>query len=488
MLFKLKHKSFAALLGSGLAGQLCSILTYSILALIASSEQLGEFSTAISISAISTALLSLGFNQAILASATKDVAARIFTAYQILVTVISVTLFLFALLLTHILPASIFLRLGYSTHACLLIVVIVFLQCINLSISTLLQRLKHLKIISLIQLIGSVTFCISILFLLAITGHLASSRILLSFFALSQLIQLITGAFSLYSFSIGTTQPSIDTISIIQSLRDKKQFILYGAPVPLINTVSIESPQIILALFYGQTAAGVYALSLKVLSLSSSAISSAISKYYYSMILDIADARIQTSRIFTLVTLVLTPFTFYIALSVPNLLNLFRPNDWEMLKYFLLILCLPTALWSISQPFTCWYLFRKVPHKQLYWNVSNLLLRSSSIVLSYFLMPANQIFGIIVFSISCTAMYGFKLYTTLRLAKIQLYTVREGVLFLLFAPVILFLLSMVSNTTSVLAGDYSALFVLTTILGIYYTVLIRKMHLAQLLGGIQAKT
>jgi len=477
---KIRHKSFFLLLTSGLASQALSIGSYAVLALVSDPAEIGRYSTTVSISTIVTALLSLGFVQAILSSEIEEDALMVFNAYIAILLTISTLVLPISLWLGYLWVGLLPVRIRGIESLAQWALLLALLQAANLSMTALMQRLRRVKEISLLQVIGATLFFITICSFLALDWR-GSALSLVKVLALSQIAQLAYGIASLRNSSGCNHLKPTSADKIVLAIRKQSKYILFGSPLPLVNAVSIEMPQIMIVSLFGAGAAGMFALSSKALTMSLSAITSATQKYYYTSIVNSSDCMRKTGETLRQITLVVIPFASYIAVAVPVFLDFLRPADWEELAKYLVILAIPSALWQSPQPFTCWYLFRNVPEQQLQWNCWNLGLRAAAILVGFRLSSESPIASLIGFAGVSILTYSSKIYKTLTLSGMPLYQIFEGALPAFASPLILASFCLCGVVSRRIGGDIVSVLILTALLVGYYSALSRIFRIGKVL-------
>ena len=407
--------------------QIIGIISYAFIANTLDPEELGRYTLFLSTAAILVGFGSMKIGQAILASESIDDALQLTIAAGMLGAIASLIILIFILIGTQVKNLSYFFSL-YPAGACWIFPFIVIFGSSIAGLLALFERLTRMDQAANSRLFGSASFLLGILITRFITANTSSTTIAFCYTA-SLFMQLAIGLLVLLrDEKIMLSSNMLSSNLWIDSLARYKKYIVFGLPTAWVNTLSLESPVLAISYFYGPISAGFYGLSRKLLTSLAPIFNASISKVYYSKAISMS--RFSDGGLGKLTSLMVKRSTillylfWILAVCLSLVVTFVGSKDWSGSIPFLFLLAIPLAIWTQSQPLTCVYLIKSVPHKQLIWNIQNLIFPLAGFFVVYQLLPGGTLAAVGLMSLVDSYMYYRKITDLSRMVDVDNKTIQ----------------------------------------------------------------
>jgi O-antigen/teichoic acid export membrane protein len=237
---------------------------------------------------------------------------------------------------------------------------------------------------------------------------------------------LIYGQFMGYGFAdlaiFRGLKPDITTARKVTLARIRemavryKKFPLYQFPGNVFNTIAMELPTFMLAIFFVPEVVGHYSLANLVLKMPLALIGSAVWQVVFQRA---SEERNRTGGVKEivgmtqprLITLSVFPSVLLIAIAEPLFGFIFGPN-WFVAGTYAKILILWIFMLFISSPISCIFAIIEQQHVSMYFDMITLMAWLGALYLGGILN--NEIFALLLFSLTGCFIFGIKLAYLLR--------------------------------------------------------------------------
>jgi len=195
---------------------------------------------------------------------------------------------------------------------------------------------------------------------------------------------------------------------MLSAIRRYRRFPLYGSWSALLNTVSWQTPALLLSAFFSPIVAGCYALGFRILQMPMSLIGSAIAQVFFQRA---ADARSQgtvghlTEAVFRRLVLISLFPMLTLAIVGRDLYIVAFGSRWAEAGHYTQILSVWALFWFISSPLQDLTSALEKQRFAAVWNLGLLITRVLSIVVGGLL--GNVYLALTLFSVTGILMYGF---------------------------------------------------------------------------------
>ena len=425
-----------ALASGTVAGQMLTILTAPILGRLFDAEAFGIFALVASIAAVFASVDSLKFEQAIMLPEKDEDAANlgvgafgISLAFNLLLLP---ALWVFGPLLAGWLNAPEIIRF------LLLVPLIVLFGGFGPGHSILAAwaaRMRRFSQISSSRLAGAIST--NLAKLAAGFAGFNSGAGLISGSVIGSIVSPLLLGWRIWREDGKFIARSIRFHRIRSNLARYRKFAIYNTPSALLNTLSIQIPQFLLAIFFSTAVVGFYSFGYQLLSIPMSLIGTSVSQAFYPHAAAAHKQRelgkFVESAFRRLIEYSLFP-TLMLMISGRELFSVVFGSRWAEAGVYAQILSLWLLFWFISMPLS--QLFNVLEKNEFYfrWNLVILLTRVASIWLGAAL--GSPRLALVFFSASGACIYAYISYWVSLKAGVH-WTLIAGMLmrnFIIFVP------------------------------------------------------
>ena len=273
-----------------------------------------------------------------------------------------------------------------------------------------------------------------------------------------------------------TKRIRIDPKRIIQLARENYRFPFFSAPAGLLRVTGKQMTPIVLAAIFNPVAAGLYALTLRVLIMPASLIGGAVGQVFYS---DARRAHKDGSlkdlvrQIHLNLSKISLPFSIFLILTGPYLFSFIFGNQWSDSGVFAGILAPWIYLEFVSSPITTLTAVLNKQREGLIFHIILFLLRVTALYFGY--VVDDLILTIIYLSIANTLWRFIFLLWLFKLSGNRISTLFIDSIRSLISSVVLLLPILISTYVfqNYLVFGYALSFLMAVI---YYTKLLRKAY------------
>lgn len=230
---------------------------------------------------------------------------------------------------------------------------------------------------------------------------------------------------------------SIHVPDMLSGVRRYKKFPLYGSWSILLGVGSWQLPALMMSSFFSPAIVGFYTLGFRILQLPMNLVGNAIGQVFFQ---SAAKSQAQGSlahlveNLFhQIVKICLFPMLMLSIIGKEVYIVIFG-SSWAEAGVYTQILSIWAFFWFLSGPFTTIFAVLEKQELQLKWNILNFVSRFISILVGgHFQSPRMAIW---LLAISGIAIYGYKVFLTLHLAKASIWNTMQVLMkyALIFAP------------------------------------------------------
>lgn len=399
------QKNIATLFSGTIIAQIINVLGALFLAKIYAPEMYGFYSVFLSFVGILTIINSLKFEYIVITEKSEKESINTVNTLVLIILLISILHFLFfSIFRSYFIEKGIvFSLLIFSTVTAL------FLSNSKLfeSYNTRGSFFKSIATARVIMAIGTILFQFTFFYYSSnglIYGYLCAV--------------IITFLFYLNSIKKVIHFPQIDLFR--KTLRSHINIFRFAFPSGLINGIAIHIMPILMLSFFSASSSGIYALSLKIVSVPLFLISSSVSQVYFQKASDYNNNSkhklfdLTKSMVLSNISVMVIILIFINTIGV-YLLNLLFDNNWENLSQYILVLSFFTFSQSSFSPISSIIVVTNKMHIGLIFNISLVIVNFISIYIGY--IYNNLLTTILIFSIIGGLGYIILLFYFLSLLK-----------------------------------------------------------------------
>ncbi|MEZ8018149.1 lipopolysaccharide biosynthesis protein [Vibrio splendidus] len=387
-----KWSNVLILFRASIIGQALPLILLPTLVSLYSAEDFGQLGFVIAVYTVLSIIFTLRLDQAIVVQETNDLANEIINTVLLLSAVFSFILLIILLLLS--------MEFVYVDDNLLVLCVTVYLSnlwAITNSINQYLIREEMYKVVASAKVLLACTilaFQFIFYYLDVQPGLLAAQVIGMTLVTIYLFLKI--SKYTEYHFAFVRVE------SIQKLLKVNKNFCLYMMPNSLMNSISINSPQILLSYFFSAHATGIYVLANRFVGAPLGMITSSISQVIYSSTSKLKlkgelTSTMIDSFIKRQVLIGIAPFSA-LGLYSLDFSEWFLGDDWTEVALIVQFMAPWLFMLFINTPITVLVNVYQKQKEYLLFEMVTLLLRVSSIYYGYYKCPEDFMYSIKLFA------------------------------------------------------------------------------------------